>query len=41
MTQDEIAWLDTYHARVRDMLAPLLDEPTRAWLSGACAPLKS
>ena len=41
MTQDEIAWLDTYHARVRDMLAPLLDEPTRAWLNGACAPLKS
>jgi Xaa-Pro aminopeptidase len=41
MTQDEIAWLDTYHARVRDMLAPLLDEPTRAWLSGACAPLKT
>src|SRR5262249_11546738 len=41
MTQDEIAWFDTYHARVRDMLAPLLDEPTRAWLNGACAPLKS
>jgi Xaa-Pro aminopeptidase len=41
MTQDEIAWLDTYHARVHDVLAPLLDEPTRAWLNGACAPLKS
>ena len=24
---------------VRDMLAPLTDEPTRAWLRGACAPL--
>jgi len=41
MTQDEIAWFDAYHARVRDVLAPLLDVPTRAWLSGACAPLKS
>jgi Xaa-Pro aminopeptidase len=41
MTQDEIAWLDAYHARVRDVLAPLLDEQTRAWLNGVCAPLKS
>jgi Xaa-Pro aminopeptidase len=39
MTAEEIAWLDGYHARVRDTLAPLVDEPTRAWLRGACAPL--
>jgi Xaa-Pro aminopeptidase len=39
MTAEEIAWLDAYHVRVRDMLAPLVDEPTRAWLRGACAPL--
>jgi Xaa-Pro aminopeptidase len=39
MTTDEIAWLDGYHAGVRDALAPLVDEPTRAWLGGACAPL--
>jgi Xaa-Pro aminopeptidase len=39
MTAEEIAWLDGYHARVRDMLTPLVDEPTRAWLHGACAPL--
>ena len=41
MTAEEIAWLDAYHTRVRDSLAPLVDEPTRVWLSGACAPLKS
>jgi Xaa-Pro aminopeptidase len=39
MTPEEIAWLDSYHTRVVDSLAPLVDEPTRAWLSGACAPL--
>jgi Xaa-Pro aminopeptidase len=39
MTAEEIAWLDGYHARVRDTLAPLVDEPTRAWLRGACAAL--
>ena len=41
MTAEEIAWLDVYHARVRDALAPLVDETTRAWLRGACAALKS
>jgi Xaa-Pro aminopeptidase len=40
LTAEEIAWLDEYHARVRDALAPLVDEPTRSWLRGACAPLK-
>jgi Xaa-Pro aminopeptidase len=39
MSAEEIAWLDAYHVRVRDMLVPLVDEPTRAWLRGACAPL--
>jgi Xaa-Pro aminopeptidase len=41
MTAEEIAWLDTYHSRVRDTLAPLVDEPTRDWLHGACAALQS
>src|SRR5262249_38043629 len=41
MTKEEIAWLDAYHARVRDVLAPLVDEQTRAWLHDACASLKS
>ncbi len=32
-------WLDAYHARVRDELAPLLDTPTAEWLAAACAPI--
>ena len=30
---DEIAWLDDYHARVRKTLSPLVDAPTRRWLT--------
>ncbi|MEZ5890301.1 MAG: aminopeptidase P family protein [Xanthobacteraceae bacterium] len=41
MTEDEIAWLDAYHARVRETLAPLLDGDTRAWLEAATRPLGS
>ena len=39
MTDEEIAWLDAYHARVRDTLAPLVDAQTREWLIAATAPL--
>jgi Xaa-Pro aminopeptidase len=39
LTADETVWLNAYHARVRDALAPLLDAPTRAWLITATAPL--
>ena len=36
----EIAWLDAYHATVRERLAPLLDDAAdRAWLDARCAPL--
>ena len=36
----EIAWLDGYHATVRERLAPLLaDAADRAWLDARCAPL--
>ncbi|MBS0383561.1 MAG: M24 family metallopeptidase C-terminal domain-containing protein, partial [Proteobacteria bacterium] len=36
----EIAWLDGYHATVRERLAPLLDDPAdRAWLDVRCASL--
>ncbi len=41
MTADEIAWVDAYHANVRDTLMPLVAENTRAWLSVATAPLRS
>jgi Xaa-Pro aminopeptidase len=39
MTSEEVSWLDAYHARVRDEIAPLLDAPTRQWLIAATAPL--
>jgi Xaa-Pro aminopeptidase len=35
MDDDEIAWLDAYHARVRKTLSPLVDAPTRRWLAQA------
>ena len=35
MTAEEKAWLNAYHARVRETLAPLVDAETRAWLEQA------
>ncbi|HYM03716.1 MAG TPA: aminopeptidase family protein P, partial [Stellaceae bacterium] len=35
----EIAWLDAYHARVRDVLTPLVDPATVRWLAQATRPL--
>ena len=35
----ERAWLDAYHAGVRDRVSPLVDAATAAWLEAACAPL--
>ncbi|SFL89479.1 aminopeptidase P family protein [Methylobacterium pseudosasicola] len=39
LAPEERAWIDAYHARVRDTLAPHLDAETRAWLDRATAPL--
>jgi Xaa-Pro aminopeptidase len=39
LTPDEAAWLDRYHARVFDVLSPLLDADSRAWLTAATRPL--
>ena len=39
LTADERDWLDAYHARVREVLTPELDEATRAWLVEATRPL--
>lgn len=40
LTAEETAWLDAYHARVREEIGPLLDDtPTRLWLEAATAPL--
>ncbi|AWN37835.1 aminopeptidase P family protein [Methylobacterium radiodurans] len=35
----EVAWIDAYHARVRETLSPYLDAEARAWLDRATAPL--
>ena len=39
MTADEIAWLDTYHARVAETVSPLVDKDTANWLAAATRPL--
>ncbi len=36
---DEIAWLNGYHATVRERLAPLLDGAARDWLLARTAPI--
>jgi Xaa-Pro aminopeptidase len=41
MSVGEIAWLDAYHARVREALAPLVDAATAAWLKEATRALGS
>jgi Xaa-Pro aminopeptidase len=35
MSGDEIAWLDDYHARVAELLMPLVAADTRTWLEAA------
>lgn len=39
MSDDEIAWLDSYHHRVRDTLTPMLEDDVAAWLEQATRPL--
>jgi Xaa-Pro aminopeptidase len=39
LTLEETDWFDGYHARVAQMLAPLVDAETRAWLAAATRPL--
>jgi Xaa-Pro aminopeptidase len=41
MTADEIAWLDAYHARVREALGSLVAADTRPWLEAATRPLRA
>jgi Xaa-Pro aminopeptidase len=41
LTSGELGWLNAYHAHVREMLSPLLDGQTRAWLDAATAPLSA
>ncbi|MFN3468923.1 MAG: aminopeptidase P family protein [Novosphingobium sp.] len=39
LSAEEREWLDAYHARVREVLAPQLSGADLAWLEAACAPL--
>ena len=39
MTQEEADWLDAYHQRVFDTLAPHLAPDEACWLRSACSPL--
>ena len=41
LSDDEHRWLDDYHARIREEIAPLLDQDARCWLEEATAPLGS
>jgi len=39
LTDDEAAWLNNYHTRVRESLRPMLDKTETAWLDKATAPV--
>jgi Xaa-Pro aminopeptidase len=39
LTTTENAWLNAYHAHVRDILLPLLDAQTQSWLEHATCPI--
>ena len=39
LDETERAWLDAYHARVRETLTPLLNTDEAEWLRGATAPI--
>lgn len=40
MTDEEIEWLNNYHAEVRSRLTPLLNDEEAAWLKAKTEPLK-
>ena len=39
LSAQELAWLDAYHARVREIIGPELGPADRAWLEAATAPI--
>lgn len=41
LVPDEIDWLNTYHSKCRDILAPFLDESEMAWLKKATEPISA
>lgn len=40
LTDEETAWIDSYHAMVYDRLSPYLDEQQKEWLKNKTKPLK-
>lgn len=36
---EELSWLNDYHARVREVISPLVPEDTREWLAAQTAPI--
>jgi Xaa-Pro aminopeptidase len=41
LSAEELAWLNAYHARVRDIIGPDLGPTDRAWLEAATAPIEA
>ncbi len=41
LSVDDVAWWNTYHAKVEAILAPQLSGEALVWLKAACAPLQS
>ena len=39
LTPEEIGWLDSYHARVRETLTPVVDDETALWLTEVTRPV--
>src|SRR3546814_9586501 len=39
LVQDERDWLNSYHARVLEIVGPQLAGEAKTWLEAACAPL--
>jgi Xaa-Pro aminopeptidase len=41
LEEAEVTWLDAYHARVREVLTPLVDADTALWLASVTQPIRS
>ncbi|TPG15346.1 aminopeptidase P family protein [Sphingomonas oligophenolica] len=39
LTEAELSWLNAYHARVTEILGPVLSGEDRAWLESKCTPI--
>ncbi|MBJ6122443.1 aminopeptidase P family protein [Sphingomonas mollis] len=39
LTNDELSWLNAYHAKVTQIIGPLVEDEVKAWLLERCAPV--